>query len=94
MHAWYLTKRDLCVKLVMAIMTFTHLEVQLKMATTDLEFDKRIPGRSACPPPPKQQTVSTWISIFYGFLKGPRAKSPLAPPALIKSVHRAAWRYI
>jgi len=42
MHAWYLTRHDLCVKLVMAMMTFTHLlvmEVQLNMATTDLESD-------------------------------------------------------
>lgn len=78
----------------MAMMTFTHLEVQLKMSTTDLEFDKRMPGRSAPTTSKAAETVSTWISIFYGFLKGPRAKSPLAPPALIKSVHRAAWRYI
>jgi len=38
------------------IMTFTHLtmEIQLKMATTNLEFDKQMPGRA--------ETVPTLIS--------------------------------
>ena len=92
MHAWYLTRHDLCVKLVMAMMTFTHLlvmEVQLKMATTDLEFDKQIPGRSAHHLQSSRDSLDLDLNLLW-LLRGPRAKSPLAPPALIKSVHIAA----
>lgn len=60
MGAWYLTKHDLCVNTCNGNNDHDFypltMEVQLKMATTNLEFDKQMPGSS------RAETVPTLIS--------------------------------